>query len=55
MKAFYKAKTEKGKHYGVVLNAVRFKLILRMFAVVRNQNPYVDNYSNKLAKSKKAA
>jgi transposase len=55
MKAFYKAKTEKGKHYGVILNAVRFKLILRMFAVVRNQNPYVDNYSNKLDKSKKAA
>jgi transposase len=32
------------KCYNVVLNNVKFKLILRMFAVVKKQTKYVDNY-----------
>ena len=32
------------KCYGIVLNNVKFKLILRMFAVVKRQAVYVDNY-----------
>jgi transposase len=34
----------KNKCYGIVLNNVKFKLILRMFAVVKRQEMYVDNY-----------
>ena len=36
----------KSKHYGVVLNNVKFKLILRMFAVIKRGENYVDNYIN---------
>ena len=32
------------KSYGIVLNNVKFKLILRMFAVVKRGGNYVDNY-----------
>jgi hypothetical protein len=32
-----------------VLNAVRAKLIFRMFAVIRNEQPYHKNYVNALA------
>jgi len=34
------------KCYKIVLNNIKFKLILRMFAVVRNGEMYVDNYRN---------
>lgn len=30
------------KTYGVVLNAVKFKLVYRMFAVVRRGTPFVE-------------
>jgi len=36
----------KRKCYKIVLNNIKFKLILRMFAVVRNGEMYVDNYRN---------
>lgn len=42
LKAYYKRRKEEGKRGGIVLNAVKFKLVLRMFAVVRRQTPYVD-------------
>jgi transposase len=32
------------KHYKVIKNNVKFKLILRMFAVVKKRLPFVDNY-----------
>src|SRR5699024_8781443 len=32
------------KPYPLVLNNIKFKLILRMFAVVRNQKKYVENF-----------
>ncbi|MES1219878.1 MAG: transposase [Bacteroidota bacterium] len=34
------------KHYGIVLNNVKFKLILRMFAVIKRGENYVDRYTN---------
>lgn len=40
--AYYKRKKEEGKRGGVVLNAIKFKLVLRMFAVIKRQTPYVD-------------
>lgn len=36
----------KTKCYKVVLNNIKFKLILRMFAVVKKGEMYVDNYKN---------
>lgn len=36
----------KTKCYKVVLNNIKFKLILRMFAVVKKGEMYVDNYQN---------
>lgn len=40
--AYYRRKIAEGKHFGVVLNAVKFKLVTRMFAVVKRGTPYVD-------------
>lgn len=40
--AYYKRKTADGKHFGVVLNAVKFKLVCRMFAVIKRGEPYLD-------------
>jgi transposase len=34
----------KHKEYGLVLNNVKFKLILRMFSLVKRQEMYVENY-----------
>lgn len=40
----YATKKLKTKAYGKVVNNVKFKLILRMFAVVKRGTQYVDNY-----------
>lgn len=53
--AYYVKKIDEGKHYGSIINAVRFKLITRMFAVIRNQTKYVDNYPNSISNSNKVA
>lgn len=42
MRTYYERKIKEGKAYGVVLNAVKFKLVCRMFAVVRRGTPFVD-------------
>lgn len=42
LKSYYERKRKEGKAYGVVLNAVKFKLVCRMFAVVRRRTPFVD-------------
>ena len=42
LKAYYERKIKEGKAFGVVLNAVKFKLVCRMFAVVRRGTPFVD-------------
>ena len=42
---YYRRKISEGKHHSVVLNALRNKIILRIFAVVRNQTMYQKNYA----------
>lgn len=41
---YYERKTAEGKHPMCVLNAVRAKLVSRMFAVIRRNSPYQRNY-----------
>lgn len=41
-KAYYERKRAEGKTHGCVMNAVKFKLICRMFAVIKRHSPYVD-------------
>jgi transposase len=40
----YAQKKLQNKCYGIILNNVKFKLVLRMFAVVKRKEKYVDNY-----------
>lgn len=40
----YASRKMSNKCYSIVLNNVKFKLILRMFAVVKRQSKFVDNY-----------
>lgn len=42
LKAYFNRKISEGKLYGCVINAVKFKLVCRMFAVIDRQKPYVD-------------
>jgi len=49
MKAFYARKTAQGKNKMSVLNAVRNKLISRVFACVNSGRTYQTNYSHALA------
>ena len=39
---YWHRKKAEGKHTGVVFNAIKFKLVLRMFAVVKRGKPYVN-------------
>ena len=41
IKHYYERKMAEGKPYGVVANAIKFKLLLRMFAVIKRQTPFV--------------
>ena len=43
MKTYYERRAAKGKHHMAIMNEVKFKLILRMFAVVNKQEVYVKN------------
>ena len=38
---YYDRKIAEGKSYGVVANAIKFKLLLRMFAVIKRGTPFV--------------
>lgn len=40
----YAERKLQNKNYKIVLNNVKFKLILRMFAIVKKQTPYVDKH-----------
>lgn len=42
LRSYYERKRNQGKTHGCVMNAVKFKLICRMFAVIRRQQKYVD-------------
>lgn len=41
LSAYYNKKQEQNKEYGVIMNAVKNKLIQRIFAVVKRKTPYV--------------
>jgi transposase len=43
-KDYYNRKKQEGKHSMCVLNAIKNKLVLRVFAVVKSERDYVDNY-----------
>lgn len=42
IKMYYERKRAEGKTHGCVMNAVKFKLICRMFSVITRHTPYVD-------------
>lgn len=44
-KDYYDRKKLEGKHSLSILNAIKNKIVLRAFAVVKNEKPYVDNYN----------
>ncbi len=44
IKAYYERKVMEGKNKMSVINAIRNKLLLRIFAVLRDQQTYVENY-----------
>lgn len=46
---YYTRKVAEGKNKMLVLNAVRAKLVLRMFAVIKFNKPYEQNYDFRLA------
>lgn len=41
LRIYYKRKREEGKEHGTVINAVKFKLITRAFAVINRGTPFV--------------
>ena len=41
LKAYYNRKRAEGKDHGTVMNALKFKLITRAFAVIKRGTPYV--------------
>jgi transposase len=49
LKAFYKRKLQAGKNKMSVINAVRNKLISRVYACINNNRTYQKNYQNALA------
>lgn len=44
LREFYRRKVAEGKNKMATINIVRNKLIYRMFAVIKRQTPFVDNY-----------
>ena len=44
MKEYYQRKLATGKHKMCVLNAVRNKILHRIFAVIKREQPYVDTH-----------
>ena len=42
LKEYWQRKKAEGKHTGVILNAIKFKIVLRMFAVVKRGKPYIN-------------
>lgn len=46
IKAYYKRKTDEGKHHKLIMNAISNKLVGRVFAVVKRQTPFVSIYEH---------
>lgn len=44
LRAYYDRKVAEGKHKMSVINAIRNKLVLRVFSVIKNGAPFVNNY-----------
>ena len=49
IKAYYERKIKEGKHHNLVINAIKCKLVNRIFAVVNRQTPYVNIYKETFA------
>ncbi len=49
IQAYFKKKVAEGKNKMSVINAVRNKLIHRVFAVIRDDRFYEENYTRKCA------
>jgi hypothetical protein len=45
LKAYYERKVDEGKNKMLVLNNVRNKIVLRIFACVREDRNYDENYA----------
>lgn len=45
LKSYYERKIAEGKNKMSIINAIRNKLVLRIFAVIRDNRNYVDNYA----------
>jgi transposase len=43
IKNYFNRKVEEGKHKMSIINAIRNKLVLRAFAVIKNDRPFVEN------------
>ncbi len=41
LRKYYDRKAKEGKEHGVIMNAIKFKLVTRVFAVVKRQTPFV--------------
>lgn len=52
LRLYYQRKVAEGKNERSVRNAVRFKLLTRIFSVIRNQSPFQKKYYNNLELSK---
>ncbi len=52
IKEYWQRKKAEGKHAGCVLNAIKFKIVLRMFAVVKRGKPYVNTKGYKSNKKR---
>ena len=42
IKAYYKRKKEQGKHHMTIMNAIACKLVARVFAVIKREEPFVN-------------
>jgi len=49
IKRYYERKRKEGKHHNLIMNAIKCKLVNRIFAVVNRQTPYVNIYREKVA------
>jgi transposase len=49
LKDYYERKAKEGKNPMSILNAIKFKIICRMFAVLNREEPYQKDYSKKAA------
>jgi transposase len=44
LKDYYLRKKAGEKHGLLIMNVIKNKLVLRRYVVVKNQQPYIDNY-----------